>query len=156
MVFRVIPFEHRYAERFRDLNLQWIEKHFVVESKDSDLLENCEKYIIKPGGHIFFAKYDDVIVGCFAFIKLNDKTYELGKMTVAPKYQGMQVGQKLIDFAINFAKNEGWEKLVLYSSTRLDTALHIYRKYGFKKTPMDAISQYARSDIKMELSLKQI
>ncbi|WP_339705701.1 GNAT family N-acetyltransferase [uncultured Kriegella sp.] len=156
MALKVIPFKHQYAERFRDLNLQWIEKHFVVEPKDSNLLESCEENIIKPGGHIFFAKYDDVIVGCFAFIKLNDKAYELGKMSVDAKYQGLQIGQKLLDFAINFAKNEGWQKLVLYSSTRLNTALHIYRKFGFKEVPMDADSQYKRSDIKMERSLEQI
>ncbi len=153
MAFQVIPFELQYAKLFRDLNLQWIQEKFVVEPKDRTLLENCKKYIIETGGHIFFAEYNGDIAGCFAFIKLNNEVYELGKMAVDPNYQGIKIGQKLLDFAINFAKKEGWHKLVLYSSTQLDTALHIYKKYGFKEVPMDPDSQYIRSDIKMELSL---
>ena len=155
MALQIIPFNPQYAKHFKELNLLWIREYFVVEPKDSILLEDCEKHIIGAGGHIFFAMYNSTIVGCFSFIKLDKKVYELGKMAVDPTYQGRQIGQKLLDFAINFAKKEGWKSLVLYSSTRLNTALHIYRKFGFKEVPMDTDSQYDRSDIKMVLPLQK-
>jgi len=153
MFLEIIPFESRYSYIFRDLNVTWLDTYFYIEPKDFQLLENCQESIINKGGHIFFAKNYENIVGCFAFIPLKDKVYELGKMAVDPKYQGLKIGQKLLTFAINFAKKSHWSKIVLYSSTKLDTALHIYKKYGFKEVTLEKELPYTRSDIKMELEL---
>ena len=153
MSLEIIPFEPRYSLIFRDLNVAWLKKYFYVEPKDIELLENCQESIIDEGGYIFFAKNEDDIVGCFSFILLNNTTYELGKMAVDPNFQGLKIGQKLLSFAIDFAKRHHWEKIVLYSSTKLDTALHIYSKYGFSEVVLEKEVPYARSDIKMELEL---
>lgn len=153
MSLKIIPFKPELAHHFRDLNLQWLEKYFYVEPKDIVLLDDCEKSIVKKGGHIFFAEYHGKIVGCFSFIKLGDNSYELGKMAVDPQYQGLKIGQQLLTFAVEHARNNNWRQLLLYSSTKLDTALHIYRKYGFKEVVLEENLPYARSDIKMELNL---
>ncbi|MGB5499630.1 MAG: GNAT family N-acetyltransferase [Maribacter sp.] len=150
MSLRIIPFNTKYISNFRDLNIAWLEKYFYVEPKDKQLLENCEKSIIDQGGHIFFAEYEAEIVGCFSFIKLDDLSFELGKMAVDPNYQGLKIGQHMMQYAINFAKEKGWKKLVLYSSTKLPTALYIYEKYGFTHVELEKDLPYARSDVKME------
>ncbi|QCX00167.1 GNAT family N-acetyltransferase [Aggregatimonas sangjinii] len=151
MAIDIIPFEPRYASTFKDLNVAWLNEYFYVEPKDEILLKNCEEAIIDTGGYIFFARYEDATVGCFSFIKLDGSCYELGKMAVDKEYQGLRIGQELMEFAVSFAKEKSWEKLVLYSSTKLPTALHIYRKYGFKVVELEKDLPYARSDIKMEL-----
>ena len=151
MSLQIIPFNTKYIRYFRDLNLAWLEKYFYVEPKDKELLENCKKSIIDRGGHIFFSEYEGQIVGCFSFIKLDDTVYELGKMAVDPNYQGLKIGQKLMSYAVDFAKKKNWKKLVLYSSTKLPTALYIYEKYGFRHVELEKDLPYARSDVKMEL-----
>jgi len=151
MSLQIIPFTPKYISNFRDLNLAWLEKYFYVEPKDKKLLENCKKSIIDKDGHIFFAEYEGQIVGCFSFIKLNDTIYELGKMAVDPNYQGQKIGQKMMSFAIDFARKKNWKKLVLYSSTKLPTALYIYKKNGFRDVALENNLPYARSDVKMEL-----
>lgn len=153
MAVKIIPFESRYAAHFRDLNKAWLEKYFIVEPKDVLLLEDCENTIINKGGHIFFAQYQRKIVGCFSLIKVEEKIFELGKMAVDMNYQGLKIGQQLLAFAIDFANKNHWSKVILYSSTRLNTALHIYRKYGFKEVVLEKGNPYIRSDIKMELDL---
>lgn len=153
MHLTIIPFKPQYARHFRDLNIAWLEKYFYVEAKDTELLKDCKKNIIDKGGFIFFAKYEGKIVGCFSLIKLRDGVYELGKMAVGPEYQGLKIGQKLLTFAIHYAKNNNWKQIVLYSSTKLDTALHIYKKYGFQEVVLEDNLPYERSDIKMELNL---
>lgn len=153
MSLTIIPFEPQYARYFRDFNFAWLEKYFYVEKKDVELLEDCEKNIIDKGGYIFFAEYDGKIVGCFSFIKLNPKSYELGKMAVDAKYQGLKIGQALLTFAVDYAKRNKWNQITLFSSTKLDTALHIYRKYGFQEVVLEDNLPYERSDIKMELNL---
>ncbi|SHE94371.1 Acetyltransferase (GNAT) domain-containing protein [Arenibacter palladensis] len=153
MSLSIVPFESSYATRFKDLNVAWLEKYFYVEPMDTILLENCEANIIGKGGYIFFAQYNEEIVGCFAFLKVGDRTYELGKMAVDPNFQGLKIGQALLVFAIEHAKQNKWDKLILYSSTKLENALYIYRKYGFKEVEIEKNLPYARSDIKMELLL---
>ncbi|MBT8307825.1 MAG: GNAT family N-acetyltransferase [Maribacter sp.] len=155
MTSRIIPFNPMYIKDFRDLNLAWLKRYFYVEPKDKELLENCKKSIIDKGGHIFFAEYNKQIVGCFSFIRLDDTTFELGKMAVDPMYQGHKIGQQLVLHALAFARKNNWEKLVLYSSTKLPTALYIYKKYGFKDVALEKELPYARSDIKMELELNK-
>ena len=85
--------------------------------------------------------------------RLNETTYELGKMAVDPEYQGLNIGQRLLEFAIEFAHSKKWKKIVLYSSTKLDAAMHIYRKFGFKGVALEKDLPYVRSDVKMELIL---
>ncbi len=150
---KIIPFEPQYADTFKTLNIAWLEHYFHVEPKDTFLLDHCEQAIIAPGGYIFFAAYQEHIVGCFSYIKSKNNDYELGKMAVDANYQGLKIGQHMLSFAIDFAKTKKWHKVTLYSSTKLDAALHIYKKYGFKEIPLEENLPYARSDIKMELNL---
>ena len=131
-----------------------VKKYFYVEEKDIKLLNDCENTILKNKGHIFFAKYNDAIVGCFSLILNDENIYELGKMAVDQKFQGMKIGQELLKFAIDFAKKSDWSKIILYSSTKLQNALYLYKKYGFKEIELEKNLPYARSDIKMELLLK--
>ena len=148
---KIIPYEPKYAKAFRDLNLLWLNKYFKVENKDTELLNNCQENIIDKGGYIFIALLNEIPVGCFALIKKNETSYELGKMAVSEKYQGLKIGQKMLAYAIDFAKQKDCRKIELYSSTKLDTALHIYKKLGFKKIKLEEPLPYARSDVKMEL-----
>lgn len=150
---KIIPFRTGLAKYFRDLNLSWLEKHFYVEPKDAELLENCKSNIIDKGGYIFFAKINSEIVGCYSLIKLNDSTYELGKMAVDKAYQGQKIGQKLMIHGIAFARSQNWKDLILYSNTILEPAIYIYRKFGFREVALERDTPYARSNIKMQLVL---
>jgi len=149
----IIPFEAKYANDFAALNIAWLETYFVVEPHDADLLERCKETIIDKGGYIFFGLIKEQVVGTFALVKIDNSTYELGKMAIASDYQGQQLGQQLLRYCVAFAKDQAWDQLILYSSTLLQNALHIYRKYGFKEVPLEKESPYLRSDIKMELKL---
>lgn len=153
MSVKIFPFESINAIDFKKLNVAWLEKYFYVEPKDEELLSDCESSIIANGGFIFMASYEGTIVGCFSLIPYKHNHYELGKMAVDPNYQGLKIGQQLISYAIGFAKQKKWDAITLYSSTKLPTALHIYRKYGFKDIELEKDLPYLRSDVKMELNL---
>ena len=155
MALKIIPFEPKYANLFRDLNLNWLEKFFFVEEKDKELLNDSQKFIVDKGGFIFMATLNSEVVGCYSLQPYSDSVFELGKMAVAEGYQGQKIGQLVLQHAISFAKTSNWDALVLYSSTKLPTALHIYRKYGFEHIALEKDLPYKRSDVKMILNLKQ-
>jgi len=135
MDIKIIPFDEKYSKDFYDLNTEWLEKYFYVEPYDKKVLSNPQKYIIENGGFIFFAKLDDKIVGTFGLINQNS-FFELSKMAVSPNYRGVKIGQKLIDFCVEFAKNKNWKSITLYSHRKLASAINLYKKVGFKEVEL--------------------
>ena len=129
-----------------------VENIFYVERYDEEVLSKPDKFIINKGGHIFFAKLDNEIVGTVALMPLGNEGYfELTKMGVSPKHRGFKIGQQLMQHCIDFAKTNNMPKLVIYSNRKLENAIYIYRKYGFIEIAIEPNCPYKRCDIKMEL-----
>jgi ribosomal protein S18 acetylase RimI-like enzyme len=145
----IVEFTSELAPHFHDLNKAWLEKYFEVEPIDSKMLENPEKYFIEKGGLIFFVKSGGEIAGTFALIKESDEIYELSKMAVDEKFQGKKIGNLMLEFCLNKADEIGAKKVILFSNTILQPAIHLYKKYGFVEVPITG-SEYKRSNIKME------
>ena len=78
---------------------------------------------------------------------------ELTKMAVLPEERGQKIGQQLLQHCIDFGKQQNLKALLLYSNTKLENAIYLYRKYGFKELDLEKDSPYVRSDIKMLLQL---
>lgn len=146
---QILSFHTNFAKAFYELNIEWLETFFYVEDYDREVLSKPERYIIKPGGHIFFAVENDIVLGTVALLKRGDAAFELTKMAVLPKARGKQVGQKLMTHCIHFAEVHSFQQLYLYSNTLLANAIHIYKKYGFIEVPLEQPNPYKRSNIKM-------
>lgn len=152
MKINIISFEEKYAKDFYKLNIEWLKTFFYVEAFDEEILSKPIDYIINKGGYIFFAKLNDTVVGTVALMPTEDKyVFELTKMAVSPKYRGLKNGQKLMQHCIDFSKQQSFNALVLYSSTLLENAIYIYKKYGFIEIPVEDNCHYERCNIKMEL-----
>tara|TARA_R110002073_G_scaffold4213_1_gene27908 strand:- start:47190 stop:47654 length:465 start_codon:yes stop_codon:yes gene_type:complete len=149
---KIIPFRDAYATEFKNLNIAWLETYFYVETHDREVLENAKNYIIDKGGFIFFALFEDKIAGTVALMN-EAEGYELSKMAVEPKFQGLKIGQQLMQHCIDFARAKQWKQLLLYSNTKLENAIYIYKKYGFVEVALEKESPYKRSNIKMVLEL---
>ncbi|HWB24411.1 MAG TPA: GNAT family N-acetyltransferase [Chitinophagaceae bacterium] len=150
-MIEIIDYEDRYHEDFRQLNLEWLEKYQLIEEHDFEVLNNPLE-IIAGGGCIFLARLNKAIIGTAALVKMTEGIYELVKMTVTPHMRGAGIGKILIEHCIEKAKQLNAEKIILYSSTKLQTAVMMYEKYGFKHIPL-INSPFITADIKMQLSL---
>lgn len=151
----ILQYDKRYAENYKNLNLDWIKKYFIVEEHDLEQLEHPDEYIISKGGYILFAKLDDKIVGTCALIKTGEYEFELAKMAVAEEARGKQIGKKLGEAAIACMKDKGAKRIWLESNRILKPALSLYNKLGFKEIPL-TFTPYARADIRMELLLENV
>ncbi len=145
----IIPFSPELKEAIKILNLEWLTKYFKVEAKDEKVLSNPQVEIIDKGGMIFYAKYQEKIIGTVSLIKMEEGSYELSKMAVTDGVQGLGVGKKLLEHCILIAQEKQIKKIILYSNRSLLPAIHLYEKFGFEEIPLeDGI--YERADIKME------
>ena len=146
----VIEYKKEYQPIFKDLNLEWLNKYFKVEPIDTQVLGDPENYIIKPGGFIYFVKYNGEIIATAAIRVSGEKELELTKMAVDPNFHRLGAGKFLCAKMIEKAKQTGCERLILYSNRRLNAAIHIYKKLGFIEIPLEE-GIYERADIKMEI-----
>lgn len=149
----IVDFDKQFTNDFYELNIEWLKTYFYVEPYDEEVLSKPEHYIIDKGGHIFFAKLNDTIVGTVALMPTNDyNVFELTKMAVSLSHRGYKIGQQLMQYCIDFARQHRFKSLMLYSNTKLENAIYIYRKYGFIDIPVEENSPYKRGNIKMELT----
>lgn len=149
-MIEIIPFAEELAPQFYEMNVEWLKTYFYVEPYDEYVLSNPKDVIINNGGFIFFATYNQQIAGVVSLIN-QKKFHELSKMAVKPEFQGLKIGQFLVEYCIDFAKNKKWEKLILYSNTKLKPAISLYYKMGFKEVALEKEANYKRANIKMEI-----
>jgi GNAT superfamily N-acetyltransferase len=147
----ILQYTSAHQPAFENLNRVWIEKEFGMEPIDFQVLQHPDEYILKKGGTILMASYAREIAGTVALKFVETGVYEFTKMAVDEKFRGKKIGQALAEAAIGTARELGAKKIILYSNTKLQPAIALYRKIGFMEIPVDG--PYKRSDIKMELVL---
>jgi GNAT superfamily N-acetyltransferase len=149
----IVTFRPDLAAEFERLNRAWIEEFFTVEEPDRRLFADPEGQIIRPGGQVFFALVDGRAVGTCAALRHSETEIELAKMAVEPGARGQGIGRSLGLAVIAFARAGGARVITLLSSTRLPTALALYRDLGFVAKPLPRGTAYTRADVYMELVL---
>lgn len=152
---KIVDFNPTYQEAFKTLNEEWIRKYFVMEEADFKALDHPQEYILDRGGYIAIALLENEPVGTCALMKMDNPQfdYELAKMAVSPKAQGLGIGYQLGLKVIEKAKELGATTVFLESNTVLKPAIQLYKKFGFKEIEHIA-TPYERCNIQMELVLK--
>jgi putative acetyltransferase len=149
----VVPFQGQYAGDFRRLNLDWIERLFRVEAPDLEVLDDPEAAIIAPGGMIFFALDGTTVVGTVAMLRGDGGRCELAKMAVASTYQRRGIGELLGGACKAWAAGNGVHTVYLETNSKLDGAIRLYERLGFRHAPWPHPSDYARGDVYMEMKV---
>ena len=149
----IVDFEPGHAAAFKALNEAWIGKHFTIEAKDREVLDDPHGKILAKGGRIFMA-LDEAgeAVGCVALIRMADGGYEVAKMTVLETLRGSGLGKQLMQACIDEGVRLGAPRLYLETNSSLGPALGLYRAMGFRDLAPVA-TEYARADVFMERPL---
>ena len=145
----IVDYAPELAANFRDLNVEWLDKYFVVEPIDHEVLGDPDGQVIAGGGAILFARLDGSIVGTVALKHHGDGVYELTKMAVTERCQGAGVGRRLMQACLDRYAELGGRRLFLESHSSLKPALHLYESAGFQHAARAVPSDYARADVYM-------
>lgn len=149
----ILDYAPRHRHHFERLNKAWITRYFTLEPTDEEVLGDPERHILAHGGDVLFARLEGRIVGTCGLKKEGDRRFELVKMAVADEAQGRGAGRKLLEAAIERTRALGADTLFLWTSSRLEAALALYRKSGFQQVEPPEPSVYDRADVYMELAL---
>lgn len=80
--------------------------------------------------HIFAAMQNEFVVGCLILSPRAQHMVQLRQMAVAPELQGQQIGKQLVQYAEQFAWQNGYEHIMLHA--RME-AKGFYDKLGYKQ-----------------------
>jgi ribosomal protein S18 acetylase RimI-like enzyme len=149
-MIEIIDFRPEHQPWFESLNREWIERDFWIEPVDLEVLQRPEVHILSSGGSILMIAENKEIAGTVALKRVSNDEFEFTKMAIDQKYRGRKLGWALAEAALQKARSLGARKVVLYSHTKLASAISLYRKLGFLEVPVDG--PYKRSNIKMELT----
>jgi GNAT superfamily N-acetyltransferase len=151
-MIEIIDYTDEYANDFRQLNLEWLNKYNVLEDHDLKIIYDPRSTILDGGGIIYLARSGDRIVGTAGLANDGNSVFELVKMAVTPEYQGRGISKMLIEKCLHKATELKAKKIILYSNSQLVTAISLYKKYGFVYVDASDSPMFT-ADIKMELSL---
>jgi putative acetyltransferase len=146
-MIQFVTYDAKYHEVFRRLNLAWIEKHFRVEKKDLDQVNNPEE--LRQSGEIFFTLVDGKAVGTCAVYRLLEGVYEIAKMAVEPGHQGKGLGDLLMHGAENWVRAKGGREIHILSNTVLEPAIKLYKKHGYVVHHLGDHPDYERCNIEL-------
>lgn len=146
-------YKTEYDVPFKQLNLHWVEQYFVVEPHDDEVLSDPYRFIIEPGGDILVVLLEGKVAGVVALMPDENGVFEMTKMAVDSNLRGQKIGQKLLQYTLDFARDKGLDQLILYSNRKLENAIYLYRKFGFEEIPLETPNPYERADIKMKIKL---
>jgi len=148
-------YKDEHQPLFSALNLAWIEKYFSVEPLDREVLSDPRRHIIDTGGEVFLLFESGSPKATVAMQKLDERSFELIKMAVAPSAQGRGYGKQLLERAIEFARERKAERVMIRSHTSLRPAIALYRRFGFVVTHLGEDEKFRRGDIHLELDLRK-
>jgi putative acetyltransferase len=86
-------------------------------------------------GRLFIAGPAEHAAGCIALRPFDAETGEIKRLYVRPAHRGSGLGAQLATLAVESGRRAGYRRLVLDTLDRMDSAVRLYEKLGFRPIP---------------------
>jgi GNAT superfamily N-acetyltransferase len=96
-----------------------------------DELNTIDKQYKKPAGALLLAYKDGLAIGCAGIRQLDKDTAELKRMFVQPEYRQFKIGKKILELAIDIAKDIKYKRIRLDTLPTMTQAQNLYHSFGF-------------------------
>jgi len=86
-----------------------------------------------PRGAFWVVREDTRVVGSVGVERLDDRTAELHRLYLDSTLRGRGIGRALVETVLDWAREQGVRRLVLWSDTRFEQSHRLYRRLGFEQ-----------------------
>jgi putative acetyltransferase len=118
---------------------------------DADLQDIEGNYLERGGFFDVLEDRDGNLMGSVGVFPIDKDTCELRKMYFVSEVRGLGLGRYLLESTVNRAKELGFKRMVLETSSKLVAANRLYVRFGFQ--PYTAIHLAPRADHSYSLDL---
>lgn len=126
----------------------------LVADPDKQLVEDYVKR-----GLCFDVSFNQTVAGILVLIPTRPETLEIVNIAVSERYQGQGMGTKLIQFALEYAKNNHYKTVEIGTGSTSFGQLYLYQKCGFRMTNIDRdffLRHYKEEIVENKLILKDM
>jgi ribosomal protein S18 acetylase RimI-like enzyme len=126
-----------FSDTFSEFNTKEDMEHFLSTNYG---IEKLKSELLDPKSIFYFALNNEVPIG---FLKLglhskldefpNIKTLEIERLYVSKEFHDKKIGAKLMEFSLNFAKENQYKIVWLGVWEYNQKAIHFYHKWGFEQ-----------------------
>ena len=127
-----------YLDEIKQLIVEYsaaLDRDLSFQEISHELDDIKSKYTYPNGRVLASVTPEGKIVGCVAYRKMSDNKCEMKRLYVKPEYRKLKLGRQLIDEIIQKAKQDGYEQMYLDTIKPLQSAIHLYKKFGFVEIP---------------------
>jgi len=117
--------------------------HGVIYARECGFDTTFEAYVAEPLAafvlrrspreRIWLEERDGRLAGCIATVAAGERVAQLRWFLVDASARGRGLGRRLLDAAVGFSREAGYERVMLWTVAGLDAALHLYRAAGFER-----------------------
>ena len=108
-------------------------EYLDIQNYDEEL-EHLESKYGLPYGRLYLAYYDGELAGCIGLRKIDGQNCEMKRLYVRSQFRGKRIGTQLIQRIIEDARQIGYSCMLLDTLPFLESAIHLYREFGFYET----------------------
>lgn len=109
-------------------------KYLELQNYDAEL-EHLETKYGQPDGRLYLAKLGGEVAGCIGLRKIDNENCEMKRLYVRPQFRGEHIGQKLVQRILDDARKIGYTNMLLDTLPFLQSAIRMYREFGFVEIP---------------------
>jgi GNAT superfamily N-acetyltransferase len=118
--------------------------HGILYAAEYDWDYNFETYVAEPlcafarskdpQQRIWIVQQSDKVCGSIALTRISSDKAQLRWFLLHPSLRGIGIGKKLMNMLLDFARQEHYQSIELWTVKGLDVACALYRRYGFELT----------------------
>lgn len=119
--------------------------HGVLYAEEYGLDNTFEAYIAAPlsefvltkdrrGQRIWVVEAGEKVAGCIAIVRNTEGVAQLRWFILTSETRGKGLGKRLMDEAVKYSWEAGYRRIILWTFSELETAIALYRRWGFQKT----------------------
>ena len=109
--------------------LQMVELRKEILRKPLSLTFSSEELALEKEDILIGAFDEDEMLGCCILSKIDNSCVRLRQMAVQKNLQGKGIGDSIMTFAENLARDKGFKTITMHAR---DTAMGFYEKFGFQ------------------------
>ena len=118
--------------------------HGKIYAEEYGFDTSFEPYVARPLSDFSLAKNqrqkiwivekEDEIVGCIAIVDSGENLAQLRWLLLTKENRGQGIGKILMQYAINFCREQGFDGVFLWTVDLLVEAAGLYKSHGFRVT----------------------
>ncbi|MDO4481320.1 MAG: GNAT family N-acetyltransferase [Bacillota bacterium] len=139
MKIEIVP-AYNHPEEIKSLFFEYIgmliegdssfKEYLDIQNYDAELEHLEEKYGY-PMGRLYLAYCGGQPAGCIGLRKIDEKNCEMKRLYVRPQFRNNRIGEQLVRLIVDDAKNIGYSFMLLDTLPFLESAVRLYKRFGF-------------------------